>query len=229
MNIFKKVLLSVCFVGWTLVAKEYAPTGNPENTYETLRQIQKLFKSVGCNHINCMEINYPQLSEIKPRQTELYKADAKNIDMLSKKYEKDVLEKKLAPMYLKWISPEVGYGIFAANNIAPGDFIGVYAGQLRAVRSGNDKNPEDLDYAWYYTIDTHDGKKLIVDGKHRGNELRFINHATLPNTKRIDVIVGDRFYVCYVAQQSIPKNTQLTVSYGDGYWSTRNIDPKLFS
>ncbi|MCX5924563.1 MAG: SET domain-containing protein-lysine N-methyltransferase [Candidatus Dependentiae bacterium] len=216
MNVFKKVLLSVFFVSCMATAREYVPTGNPENTYETLRQIQKLFKSVGCKHSNCMEIDYPQFCEIKPRKTEFYKADAKNIDTLSKKYEKDVLEKKLAPMYLKWISPEIGHGIFAATNIAPGDFIGVYAGELRAVRSGDDKNPEDLDYAWYYTIDTHDGKKLIIDGKHRGNELRFINHATYPNTKRIDVIVGDRFYVCYVAQQTISRDMQLTVSYGDG-------------
>ncbi|MEI7670403.1 MAG: SET domain-containing protein-lysine N-methyltransferase [Pseudomonadota bacterium] len=172
-----------------------------------------------------MKIDFSQFSEIKSRQTEFYKADRKNIETLSKKYEKDVIEKKLAPMYLKWISPEVGYGIYAITDIATGDFIGVYAGDLRAVRGLHDKVPDDVDYAWYYSIDTHDGKKLIIDGKYCGNELRFINHANQPNTKRIDVIVGDRFYVCYVAQQPISKDTQLTVSYGDGYWTSRNISP----
>ena len=229
MDIFKKTLCSIFLVSGMLVAKEYTPTGNPENTHETLRQKQKLFKSVGCNYCNTMEIHCPALEEIKPHQTQYYKADAKNIDALSKKYEKDVVAKKLAPMYLKWISPEIGYGVFATTDIAAGDFIGVYAGQLRPVRAMNDKNPEDTDYAWYYTVDSPDGKKLIIDGKYRGNELRFINHDSNPNTKRIDIIVGDRFYVCYVAQQNISKNTQLTVDYGHGYWTTRNVKPNAVS
>ncbi|HSW76844.1 MAG TPA: SET domain-containing protein-lysine N-methyltransferase [Candidatus Saccharimonadales bacterium] len=226
MSSLKKLLISLCFISFALVAKQYVPSGNQENVYVTSRQKQKFFKSLGCHYTNTMEINFPQFGEIKPRQTNSYKEDSKEIEALSKKYEKDIKDRKLAPMYIKWISPEIGYGIFASRDIVAGEFIGVYAGQLRQVQM-NGKTPDDTDYAWYYSCDTHDGKKLIIDGKYRGNELRFINHATNPNTKKIDTIVDDCFYVCYVAQKDIARDKELSVSYGDGYWTTRNKKPNL--
>jgi SET domain-containing protein len=55
-------------------------------------------------------------------------------------------------MYLKWISTDVGYGVFAQKNIAEDDFIGVYAGELRLIRNRSNQKHEDVDYAWYYPI-----------------------------------------------------------------------------
>lgn len=214
-----------------VVAARYAHVGSTDHVYQTMRQKKKLFAKVGCTYMNKMEIDCRDGSStdstclVNPYDTDYFKADPEYVQKLSQQYYDDVVHAKLAPMYLKFISPVVGYGIFATRAIQKDEFIGVYAGELRHVRWGQKDFKEDVDYAWYYTVDGADGKKMIVDGKYRGNELRFINHAKHPNTKRIDVIVDGVFYICYVATRYIPQDTQLTVSYGEGYWTTRNINP----
>lgn len=211
------------------MSKQYVPVDTQSMKYVTNRQKKKLFKSVGSQYSNTMNIEFVDFSTIQPKQTDYYRSYSDQISRWSAKYHDDVVNHTLAPMYLAWVSPVVGYGVFASKNITKGDFIGVYAGQLRAVRELPDEKTEDVDYAWYYTIHAPNGKKLIIDGKYQGNELRFINHDNNPNTRRIDVLINGVFYVCYVASKNIPKDTQLTVSYGDGYWTSRNIDPQDFN
>lgn len=208
--------------------QSFVSVGSVDTIYQSLRQKKKLFQSVGCLYVNEM-INECQGDLQNPYQTEYYKKDASHIDALSKQYASDVISKALAPMYLKFISPTVGYGVFATKPIEKGQFIGIYAGELREVGFGSRGKPEDVDYAWYYTVDSADNKKLIIDGKYKGNELRFINHDNNPNTVRIDVIVNKIFYVCYIASRYIPQSEQLTVHYGDGYWSSRHVNPAAVS
>jgi len=208
--------------------QSYVHQGPIDYVYQSLRQKKKLFSSVGCTYLNVMVID-GQTKLLNPYDTDYYKADAQHIEELSKKYKADVIAYKLAPMYLQFISSDVGYGIFATRPIEKGEFIGVYTGELRPVRYGQSDFKEDVDYAWYYTVDSADGKKLIIDAKYQGNELRFINHDNYPNTRRIDVIVNGVFYVCYVAQRYIPQGTQLTVHYGDAYWKSRQVTPAAVS
>ncbi len=195
-----------------------------DNRYETERQKCKFFKSIGCQYTNNMEIRCSACELSDPKETARYKATADEVDAFSEKYGQAVRDKKLAPMYVQWVSQDIGHGIFAANEIYCDDFIGVYAGDVRLMEANPDL--EDVDYAWDYATKESGGPRLIVDGKYRGNELRFINHGQNPNTKVIHVIVDDTLYICYVAQKNILANQQLTVSYGNDYWSTRNVEPE---
>jgi len=218
-------LLSALTFSVTLVGVQvYVHQGPVDCVYQSFRQKKKLFSLVGCSYSNVMDVENPK-QLISPYETDYYKSDKQHIDDLSKQYAQDVIEKKVAPMYLKFISPDVGYGIFATRPIEKGEFVGVYSGELRAVRYGEPGMTEDVDYAWYYTVDSADGKKMIIDGKYKGNELRFINHDNNPNTRRIDVVVNGMFYICYVAQRYIPQDAELTVHYGNGYWTSRQADP----
>lgn len=226
--------LVVCFAGSltfgvALVGvQSYVYQGPVDTVYQSLRQKKKLFQSVGSSYSNEMVIDsFVKLQN--PYDTDYYKVDMLHIDDLSNKYKQDVLACRLAPMYLKFISSDVGHGIFASRPIEKGDFIGVYTGELRPVRYGQPGKPEDVDYAWYYAVNSSDGKRLIIDGKYQGNELRFINHDNNPNTRRIDVIVDGVFYICYVAQRYIPQDAQLTVHYGDSYWKSRKVTPASVS
>lgn len=209
----------------SLVAvQSYVHIGTTEHIYQTVRQKKKLFSKVGCTYTNHMIIDCSDCL-VNPHTTNYFKSDPEYIQKLSERYHDDVVIAKLAPMYLKFISTNIGYGIFATRAIQKDEFIGVYAGELRYVRWDDINFKEDVDYAWYYTVDGANGKKMIVDGKYFGNELRFINHAKHPNTKRIDVIVNEKFYICYIATRYIPQDAQLTVSYGDSYWQSRQINP----
>lgn len=229
----KKFLVVGLCVGLAITAhvvdgKTYTSVGAANKVYQTPHEKKKLFASVGCDYFNDIQIVVPG-GLMAPRDTDYYKTNATATDILSADYSKAAKARALAPMYLKYISDVVGYGVFAAKDISKGDFIGVYGGVLRPEGVGAHGNPEDVDYAWYYTVDSPSGGKLIVDGKYEGNELRFINHAQRPNTHRIDVIVDNMFLVCYVATQDIKKDEQLTVHYGDGYWTARKIDPTVFA
>ncbi len=214
------------FTFLTCNSKQYEVQGVAQTKYITKRQKKKLFKSVGCQYLNFMEIDVPNFSKIDPEATEHYVLEHETIQALSKKYKDQVQDYVLAPMYLQWISTDIGYGVFATKNIAKDDFIGVYSGQLRLMRGLHDKIPEDVDYAWYYPITMVTGDRLLIDGKFKGNELRFINHDQRPNTKCIDVLIDGKFYMCYIATKNIAKDTQLTISYGDGYWDSRQINPE---
>lgn len=223
MKLFKALLLVGLSFHASLFLKVYQAHGLADKKFKTARDVKALFQKVGCKYLNDMEILYSQFDQINPYETEYYKSNAVLIDQHSKQYHASVKFWKLAPMYLKWISPVVGYGIFALKKMKAGDFIGVYAGQLREIDATSPK--EDVDYAWYYPINALSGKRLLIDGKHKGNELRFINHDNNPNTKCMDVIVDDVFYMIYVATRDIEQDEELTVSYGDSYWSSRNIVP----
>jgi hypothetical protein len=205
--------------------KKYPSFDTKTKKHTTQTHKEKLFENVGCKHSNVMEID-ANLELVPPYQTEYFKNNASMVLEMSEKYKKDVEEGTLAPMYLEFISPVVGYGIKASKKIKEGDFIGVYAGRLRNLRWNDPEFKEDVDYAWYYTVLDKNDQHMVIDGKYQGNELRFINHASNPNTKRIDVIVGNKFYVCYVAVKDIAKDEELTVSYGDGYWNSRGVVPE---
>lgn len=222
MKTFQKNCLSIVLLFCAgFVLQGYKLVGPVDKKYKTSSEKRRLFHDVHCKYSNVLDIKYPQLNEIEKKEPQMYRQAVQQHEQSSQKYARAVQNKHYAPMYLEWISDVIGYGVFAAHDIKQGDFIGEYSGVLRSVKDSGD----NLDYAWYYTIDGLDGKKLVVDGKSQGNELRFINHAKDPNTIRIDVLGKDGiFHVCYIASQDIAKDEQLTVSYGDGYFTSRGME-----
>lgn len=226
MKYFKNFSLLFFLISFLCFGKDYQPCGKVNQKFSSLRQKKKLFSCVGCQYLNFMEIDVVDFDKIDVKKTQEYAQSHENIQEFSKKHYNQVLHYELAPMYLQWISKDIGYGVFAKENIAQDDFIGVYAGEVRLIRTADDAMPEDVDYAWYYPINAFNGSRLLIDGKFKGNELRFINHDQNPNTKCINVFVNGLFYMCYIAIRKIAKDEQLTISYGDGYWSSRKIDPE---
>jgi type II secretory pathway component PulC len=72
---------------------------------------------------------------------------------------------------VRYSGPKTGYGLFAKKPLKAGDILGVFAGEL------NDS--DNTDYMWVYpTITEKDGREweFGMDGRLRGNYLRFVNH-----------------------------------------------------
>jgi SET domain-containing protein len=207
------ILSMVLMVSSGLYSKTYQSFDTVDTKFDTSAKKQKLFKSVGCEYFNDMQILD---SNFETNKTEGVIRDSKTAAYL-----KDIKKRTLAPMYLKFINHEIGYGIFALKPIKKGEFIGVYAGQVRVVKGTGD----DVDYAWYYPINAHDGSRMVIDGKFKGNELRFINHSEHPNTECRHALIDGIWYMYYVATQDIKQGYELTVSYGGSYWNSRNIVP----
>lgn len=183
--------------------------------YITLVQKKDLFEKLGCRYHNGLIVPPDQrLSQILSD----YEEDEISPD--SPKYALNVRLKTLAPMYLQWHSDDVGYGVKTWREIPEKAFIGIYAGMLE-----NLYKSDHYFYKWGYALSSKDEKPLAINALTVGNELRMINHSANPNCDMEFIRYQSIVYACYIANQSIPPHTELTVDYGDEYWSYNNKKP----
>jgi len=74
-----------------------------------------------------------------------------------------------------------------------------------------------------FGIDNHTGTTLAnVDSIRLGNSTRFINHSCVPNAKFQVVRVGSEVIVIVKAEETIEKEHEITVDYGEKYWLMMN-------
>lgn len=132
-----------------------------------------------------------------------------------------VTKSHIADMYVKYISDEMGYGVFANSDIKQGDLVGEYAGII------DDKsNTTDTTWAWSYPSKEYKKElelpSIVIDGKMAGNVLRFVNHSDDPNTVVKRIFLQGYFRTLYMATKDIKANEQVTVNYGADYWASRS-------
>jgi len=121
---------------------------------------------------------------------------------------------------IRYISPKVGYGVFATEDIPPYSTLHHYAGVLML---DDDINP-DHDSTFSFT----DYKTFSIDAMEKGNWTRFMNHGSelLPTTNVIPwehyISEGPRV-VFTTGRFGVKKGEQLLYSYGDDYWTERKF------
>ncbi|KAI9359929.1 hypothetical protein DFJ73DRAFT_957288 [Zopfochytrium polystomum] len=102
---------------------------------------------------------------------------------------------------VRWVSREVGYGVFAKMHVAKGSIVGVFGSVVTST--------ENSDYMWTYPSEIldEDGNAMPLgfDAQYRGNFLRFVNHREEPNTEVVLIEAGE----------------EVTVNYGADYWENR--------
>ena len=118
------------------------------------------------------------------------------------------------PVCVADAGPGVGRGLFAAQVLLPGAFIGEYAGVLSRdwtpVARGGRFNP----YLLKYPFDC----PFAIDAAARGNELRFANHsARAPNARRLFLEHGGLLRALIVASAPIAAGAQILLDYGPDY------------
>jgi SET domain-containing protein len=95
------------------------------------------------------------------------------------------IRKPAMPPYIVKHSPIHGTGVFARRKIPAGSRIIEYRGERinweeaerRAEESG-----QAVNHTYFFSLS--DGR--VIDGAHRGNEARFINHACEPNCEAME-------------------------------------------
>ena len=73
-----------------------------------------------------------------------------------------------------------GKGVFAMQDIAEGEVIIEYQGQVISWQEAQDRHPHDPDqpnHTFYFHID----EDRVIDAKYGGNSARWINHSCDPN------------------------------------------------
>jgi SET domain-containing protein len=102
-----------------------------------------------------------------------------------------------------------GKGVFAARDIAKGETLIEYVGEIISAQEAEDRHPHDLtdpNHTFYFQVD--DDK--VIDALHGGNSARWINHCCSPNCKP-EVIDGRVFIK---AKNDISAGSELNYDYG---------------
>ncbi|QNP47519.1 SET domain-containing protein [Diaphorobacter aerolatus] len=102
-----------------------------------------------------------------------------------------------------------GKGVFALQDIAEGEVIIEYIGEVIGWQEAQDRHPHDPrqpNHTFYFHVD----EDHVIDAKHGGNSARWINHSCDPNCYA-DEIDGRIFIT---ALQNIPAGEELNYDYG---------------
>jgi len=102
-----------------------------------------------------------------------------------------------------------GKGVFAVQDIAVGDTIMEYVGEIVSWQEAQDRHPHDPNdpnHTFYFHID----EDRVIDAKFGGNSSRWINHSCDPNCEADEQ--DGRIFI--KALKPIKAGTELNYDYG---------------
>ena len=128
---------------------------------------------------------------------------------------------RLPRLDVRRLGGALGYGLFTLDALSPGDLIGEYTGIVRPARRGRvlAAGGFSSDYAWDFPKVRLLGRRLELDARCAGGPLRFANHAEDPSAQPDHFPLEGRWRVVFVARRTIPAGGEITVNYGEAYWS----------
>jgi SET domain-containing protein len=143
---------------------------------------------------------------------------------LGVKYREKIESDHCPNVSVRYISEEVGHGVFAEETIAAGSYIGEYTGIVR----------ENIrvyfaplnNYCYEYPVPDRIGRSFVIDAT-QGNFTRFINHSYKPNLNPVYAFFDGFYHLIFLSIREIHKGEQLCYSYGRHYWVLRSIPEEL--
>ena len=102
-----------------------------------------------------------------------------------------------------------GKGVFAVQDIAEGETIIEYVGEIvtwKEAQRRHPHDPKDPNHTFYFHVD----EKRVIDAKHGGNSSRWINHACDPNCEADE----EEGRVFIKALRNIQAGEELNYDYG---------------
>ncbi|RYF41884.1 MAG: SET domain-containing protein, partial [Comamonadaceae bacterium] len=102
-----------------------------------------------------------------------------------------------------------GKGVFAVQDIAEGETLIEYVGEVvswKEAQRRHPHDPKDPNHTFYFHVD----EDRVIDAKYGGNSSRWINHSCDPNCEADEE--GGRVFI--KALQNIPAGTELNYDYG---------------
>lgn len=191
--------------------------------FRTPQERQALFQQLDIQYTSKLLFDEAcnALSHVQPEDYKPYAANKTYYDDLTARYGALIAKGHVANVSIRWVSDQVGYGIFAEEDIQPGDLVVEYTGKLQ-------RTVEDTVYSFSYPPDNKSShfkaplpSSCHLNAMHYGNEARFANHSDDPNLETKFVFQGGAWHIIYVAKKKIPRGKQLLINYGSGYWRDR--------
>ncbi len=138
---------------------------------------------------------------------------------LGARYIEKIQASYIPEVSVRMVGEEVGYGLFAEEEIEAGAYVGEYTG---IVRKNDRRYTEPLNnYCYQYPVPDHIGRDYVVDAT-QGCLTRFINHSYTPNLRPVHVFYEGYYHLIFLAIKRIEKGAQLSFNYGKNYWYVRS-------
>lgn len=138
-------------------------------------------------------------------------------------YRSEILNPPLPDVVLRWIDPQIGWGVFAGKDFKKREYISEYGGKLRKKGRLDSKNA----YCFEYIIAPGIYTSYTIDAREQGGIGRYINHSAKPNLLTTLATVDEINHVIFIAKEPIPKGEQLLYDYGADYWKSRSVPQTL--
>ncbi|MCB1136684.1 MAG: SET domain-containing protein-lysine N-methyltransferase [Chlamydiia bacterium] len=161
---------------------------------------------------------FPWASSYKQLKQILRESPSKRLETVTQRreqYLRDIWDAVVAPVEVRWISQDIGRGLFALEAIEANQFVLCYSGELRRLyRSFPDQN----DYCLHYPSRWEPFHVWIVDAQERAGFGRYINHSDCPNLELESVVDRGLLFFFFLAKRPISAGEELTFDYGPNFW-----------
>jgi len=138
--------------------------------------------------------------------------------LLGEEFIEKISQGFLADVTIRWIDHDIGYGLFANDDLSEGAYIGEYTGIVRPLpRSKKQTNG----YCFHYPTRFWSWNYYVIDSYKEGNELRFVNHSKSANVEPKCLYDRGLLHIAFFAKRDIERGEELTFDYGEDYWQHR--------
>lgn len=185
-----------------------------------------LFDRLGIEYLQSNRYFPVSLGHRNVTNTFYYRRNRAEFDSLAEQYGEALRTGQGLPcLEVRHIGGLLGYGLFTLDPLSPGDLAGEYVGVVRRARPGRPLpgGGYSSDYSWGYPKVRTLGRSLEIDAREAGGVLRFANHAadspTGPSAETNHFPLDGRWRIVFVARRAIRAGEEITVDYGEAYWS----------
>ena len=183
----------------------------------------RFFASSGLVYLTRTEVRSRKVLKYNWGNSPYYKNNKEEFLRLTKRYGSRIRGAEMAPLYMKHISDQIGWGVFALSPLSEGDFVGEYTGYITKALEAPPEKTEGghylSDFSWNYPDELPDGEEFEVSAMKGGNEMRFVNHSFDPNCVVDHTLVDGLFITFFRVIRPVARDEQLLVDYGEEYWS----------
>lgn len=125
-------------------------------------------------------------------------------------FEKELKNQRIAPVEIRKVNDQIGFGLFATEYLRGGAWVGEYTGIIRACTLFSPKtNAYSFRYPLYRTFWTI----YSIDAKEYGNETRFMNHSLKPNCEAVAIFREGLYHMVIRTLTEIEKDEELVFDY----------------
>lgn len=183
-------------------------------------QLEEFEKLVGAKWIQELRFERSEiLDDLLKRGKKLYDKGELTIEQvwLGKYFQKEISLHPLPNVAIRYIDPQMGWGVFAMHDFRKMQFIAEYVGKVRKRKKEDEKNS----YCFEYLIAPGFASPYTIDAREEGNVARYINHSEEPNLESALATFDNQSHIILFTKKPIAKGEQLCYNYGPDYWSKR--------